>query len=166
MCATRLVQGHAAEALELAQRENLPDFRLLGIALVQHTLGNKDASDNWVTATATRPRISLPKRADGAAKSTVRSNGWSVRTRSAIPVGHDLQRPVLSPVARRSPLGAVHAENGVRLAPLSVCFRPNPVMRGRKCILLIVTRFRNQQRNRQAEAHDPRTSPRATQFER
>jgi hypothetical protein len=45
MCATRLVQGHAAEALELAQRENLPDFRLLGIALVQHTLGNKDASD-------------------------------------------------------------------------------------------------------------------------
>jgi len=45
MCATRLVQGHAAEALELAQREHLPDFRLLGIALVQHTLGNKDASD-------------------------------------------------------------------------------------------------------------------------
>ena len=45
MCATRLAQGHAAEALELAQRESLPDFRLLGIALAQHTLGNKDASD-------------------------------------------------------------------------------------------------------------------------
>ncbi len=45
MCATRLAQGHAAEALELAQRESLPDFRLLGIALAQHTLGNKDQSD-------------------------------------------------------------------------------------------------------------------------
>jgi adenylate cyclase len=45
MCATRLAQGHAAEALELAQRESLPDFRLLGIALAQHTLGDKDASD-------------------------------------------------------------------------------------------------------------------------
>jgi len=45
MCATRLAQGHAAEALELAQRETLPDFRLVGIALAQHTLGNKEASD-------------------------------------------------------------------------------------------------------------------------
>jgi len=45
MCATRLAQGRAAEALELAQRETLPDFRLLGIALAQHTLGNKEASD-------------------------------------------------------------------------------------------------------------------------
>ena len=44
LCATRLAQGHAAEALELAQRESLPDFRLLGIALAQHTLGNKDQS--------------------------------------------------------------------------------------------------------------------------
>jgi adenylate cyclase len=45
MCATRLAQGHAVEALELAQRETLPDFRLLGIALAQHTLGHKDQSD-------------------------------------------------------------------------------------------------------------------------
>ena len=45
MCATRLAQGHAAEALELAERESLPDFRLLGIALAQHTLGRKDQSD-------------------------------------------------------------------------------------------------------------------------
>jgi TolB-like protein/class 3 adenylate cyclase/Tfp pilus assembly protein PilF len=45
MCATRLAQGRAGEALELAERESLPDFRLLGIAWVQHTLGNKDASD-------------------------------------------------------------------------------------------------------------------------
>ncbi len=45
MCATRLAQGHAAEALDLAQRESLPDFRLLGIALAQHTLGHKDQSD-------------------------------------------------------------------------------------------------------------------------
>ena len=45
MCATRLAQGHAAEALQLAERESLPDFRLLGIALAQHTLGHKDQSD-------------------------------------------------------------------------------------------------------------------------
>jgi TolB-like protein/class 3 adenylate cyclase len=45
MCATRLGQGRAAEALELAQLETLPDFRLVGIALAQHTLGNKEASD-------------------------------------------------------------------------------------------------------------------------
>jgi TolB-like protein/Tfp pilus assembly protein PilF len=45
LCATNLAQGRAAEALELAEREVLPDFRLLGIALAQHTLGNKEASD-------------------------------------------------------------------------------------------------------------------------
>jgi TolB-like protein/cytochrome c-type biogenesis protein CcmH/NrfG len=42
---TRLMQGRPAEALELSEREALPDFRLLGIALAQHTLGNKEASD-------------------------------------------------------------------------------------------------------------------------
>jgi TolB-like protein/class 3 adenylate cyclase/Tfp pilus assembly protein PilF len=45
LAATRLAQGHAAEALELAEHEVLPDFRLLGIALAQHALGNHDASD-------------------------------------------------------------------------------------------------------------------------
>ena len=45
MCATRLAQGHATEALELAERESLPDFRLLGLALAHHTLGHKDHSD-------------------------------------------------------------------------------------------------------------------------
>ena len=45
LAATRLAQGHAAEALELAEHEVLADFRLLGIALAQHALGNHDASD-------------------------------------------------------------------------------------------------------------------------
>ncbi len=45
LCATRLAQGRATEALELAEREALPDFRLLGIALAQHTLGHKEESD-------------------------------------------------------------------------------------------------------------------------
>ena len=42
---TRLLQGNAAEALELARREALPDFRLLGIALAEHTRGNAAQSD-------------------------------------------------------------------------------------------------------------------------
>lgn len=45
LCATSLAQGRAAEALELAEREVLPDFRLLGIVLAQHTLGHQDESD-------------------------------------------------------------------------------------------------------------------------
>ena len=45
MCATRLAQGRAAEALQLAELEPLPEFRLVGIALAQHTLGHKEASD-------------------------------------------------------------------------------------------------------------------------
>jgi tetratricopeptide (TPR) repeat protein len=45
LCATSLAQGRAAEALDLAEHEALPDFRLLGIALAQHTLGRKDESD-------------------------------------------------------------------------------------------------------------------------
>jgi tetratricopeptide (TPR) repeat protein len=45
LCATRLAQGRAAEALELAEREVLPDFRLMGIALAQHALGHKEESD-------------------------------------------------------------------------------------------------------------------------
>lgn len=45
MCAARLAQGRPVEALELAQRESLPDFRLLAVALAEHTLGNKQASD-------------------------------------------------------------------------------------------------------------------------
>jgi TolB-like protein/class 3 adenylate cyclase/Tfp pilus assembly protein PilF len=45
LCATSLAQGRATEALELAEREALPEFRLLGIALAQHSLGHKEASD-------------------------------------------------------------------------------------------------------------------------
>jgi TolB-like protein/class 3 adenylate cyclase/Tfp pilus assembly protein PilF len=45
LCATNLAQGRPTEALELAEREALPDFRLLGIALAQHALGRKEASD-------------------------------------------------------------------------------------------------------------------------
>ena len=45
LCATNLAQGRATEALELAERESLPDFRLLGIALAQHALGRKEEAD-------------------------------------------------------------------------------------------------------------------------
>ena len=45
LCATSLAQGRAVEALALAEREALPDFRLVGTALAQHTLGHKEASD-------------------------------------------------------------------------------------------------------------------------
>ena len=40
-----LFQGDAAEALELGRREALPDFRLLAIALAEHSLGHAAESD-------------------------------------------------------------------------------------------------------------------------
>ncbi len=45
LAATRLAQGDASEALEWAEREVLPDFRLVGVVMAQHTLGNAGASD-------------------------------------------------------------------------------------------------------------------------
>ena len=45
MSITRLFQGDATDALEWARREVLPDFRLLGIAMCEHTLGHKAESD-------------------------------------------------------------------------------------------------------------------------
>ena len=41
----RLMQGHATEALELAEREVLPDFRLLGMTMALHALGRAHESD-------------------------------------------------------------------------------------------------------------------------
>ena len=41
----RLFQGNATDALEVAQREVLPDFRMLGLALAHHTLGHAEESD-------------------------------------------------------------------------------------------------------------------------
>jgi adenylate cyclase len=41
----RLLQGRAAEALEEAEREVLPYYRLQGVALAQHTLGAEAASN-------------------------------------------------------------------------------------------------------------------------
>jgi hypothetical protein len=49
LAVTRLLQGRAAEALELAEREVLPDFRLLGTALVLHTLGRAAESQAALT---------------------------------------------------------------------------------------------------------------------
>jgi len=43
--ATVLMQGRPAEALELAEREVLPDFRLLGVTLCRHALGQAEESD-------------------------------------------------------------------------------------------------------------------------
>ncbi len=40
-----LFRGRPAEALEVARREVLPDFRSLGIALAEHTLGHAAESD-------------------------------------------------------------------------------------------------------------------------
>ena len=40
-----LHQGNASEALEVGQREVLPDFRLLAVALANHTLGHAEKSD-------------------------------------------------------------------------------------------------------------------------
>jgi tetratricopeptide (TPR) repeat protein len=42
---TRLWQGRAAEALEEAEQEVLPDFRLLAITIARHTLGHAAESD-------------------------------------------------------------------------------------------------------------------------
>ncbi len=42
---TRLLQGRVAQARELADREILPDFRLLAITLAEHTLGHPAESD-------------------------------------------------------------------------------------------------------------------------
>jgi tetratricopeptide (TPR) repeat protein len=41
----RLFQGDAVEALELARHEPLPDFRLLGEMVAEHSLGHAEASD-------------------------------------------------------------------------------------------------------------------------
>jgi TolB-like protein len=49
LAVTRLLQGRAAEALELAEGEVLPDFRLLGTALVLHTLGRAAESQAALT---------------------------------------------------------------------------------------------------------------------
>jgi TolB-like protein/class 3 adenylate cyclase len=49
LAVTRLLQGRAAEALELAEREVLPDFRLLGTAMVLHTLGRAAESQAALT---------------------------------------------------------------------------------------------------------------------
>jgi TolB-like protein/Tfp pilus assembly protein PilF len=45
MSIARLFQGDARDALEWARREVLPDFKLLGVALCEHTLGHKAESD-------------------------------------------------------------------------------------------------------------------------
>jgi tetratricopeptide (TPR) repeat protein len=45
-----LFQGRAAEALERAQREVLPMFRSLGIALAEHSLGHAAESDRALSA--------------------------------------------------------------------------------------------------------------------
>ena len=41
----RLFQGHAGDALQWAGREVLPDFRLYGTAIAEHTLGHAAESD-------------------------------------------------------------------------------------------------------------------------
>ena len=49
LAVNRLWQGHAAEALELAEREVLPDFRLVGTAMAHHTLEHAAASNAAVS---------------------------------------------------------------------------------------------------------------------
>jgi hypothetical protein len=50
MATIRLFQGEAADALEWANREVLPDFKLLAIALTEHALGHREASDRALEA--------------------------------------------------------------------------------------------------------------------
>jgi len=45
LSATRLTQGLPAEALALAEREVIADFRLLGVSLAERALGHTDAAD-------------------------------------------------------------------------------------------------------------------------
>jgi TolB-like protein/class 3 adenylate cyclase len=49
LAVTRLLQGHPADALELAEREVLPDFRLVGTAMALHTLGRAAESEAALT---------------------------------------------------------------------------------------------------------------------
>lgn len=49
LAATRLTQGFPAEALALAEREVIGDFRLLGVSLAEHALGHTDAADKALT---------------------------------------------------------------------------------------------------------------------
>jgi tetratricopeptide (TPR) repeat protein len=46
LAVTRLAQGRPAEALALAEQERLPVFRLMGLGIVQHDIGNRAASDD------------------------------------------------------------------------------------------------------------------------
>ena len=47
---TRLLQGRFEEALAEAEREVLPTYRFLGIAMAQHALGRADVSDATLRA--------------------------------------------------------------------------------------------------------------------
>ena len=46
LAVTRLAQGRPQEALALAEQERLPVFRLMGLGIVQHGIGNRAASDD------------------------------------------------------------------------------------------------------------------------
>jgi len=69
LCGTRLAQGRAAEALDLAEREVLPDFRLMGIALAQHTLGHKSESDAAIAGL-------IERHGNGAAYQVAETYAW------------------------------------------------------------------------------------------
>jgi hypothetical protein len=45
LAVTRLWQGRAADALDEAEREPFPDFRLMGTAMALHTLGRASESE-------------------------------------------------------------------------------------------------------------------------
>ena len=50
MATIRIFQGEPADALQWANREVLPDFKLLGVALAEHALGHREASDRAMEA--------------------------------------------------------------------------------------------------------------------
>ena len=50
MAVIRLMQGNPQAALESARREVLPDFKLLGVSMAEHSLGHAEASNQAMDA--------------------------------------------------------------------------------------------------------------------
>ena len=117
---TRLWQGRAAEALEEAEQEVLPDFRLLATIMARHTLGHAARIGRRVgqadRRSCPRCRVSDRRGLRVARRDRPRVRMAGARLRPARPRSRSLgDRQAPGTAARRSALAAVHEENGVHL---------------------------------------------------
>ncbi len=110
---TRLWQGRAAEALEEAKLELLPDFRLLATTMAHHTLGHAAESDAALAKLIEdHGSVAAYQVAEACAwrGEIDRAFEWLERAYAQRDPGlaHSATDKLLGAVARRSALGAVH----------------------------------------------------------